>query len=191
MFISKIKFCVVLLALFCLTPSVGFGQGQECISTGDLDGNGSLDVDDFIILLNLAANFPALAEPWQADVNGDCIVDSADVLAIHDRLISCRTGDCDFNTVTCCEPELMLIESCCQGTVGNVNADPLDITDIADLTFLIDHLFINFPPLDCPAEGNIDADPEGKVDIADLTFLIGHMFINVGAPLPGCHRWQN
>lgn len=74
---------------------------------------------------------------------------------------------------------------CCQGAVGNVDGLPGDGVDIADLTFLIDHLFINFPPLDCPAEGNINGDPAGTVDIADLTELIDHLFINFPA-LPAC-----
>lgn len=74
---------------------------------------------------------------------------------------------------------------CCNGTVGNVTADAGEVVDIADLTLLIDHLFINFPPLDCPAEGNVDGDPQGAVDIADLTALIDHLFINFPA-LPSC-----
>jgi len=70
------------------------------------------------------------------------------------------------------------VANCCVGLTGNVDNDPNDITDITDLTVLIDHLFINFPPLDCPEEGNIDGDPAGAVDITDLTFLIDHLFIN-------------
>lgn len=60
--------------------------------------------------------------------------------------------------------------------------------DIADLTFLIDHLFINFPPLGNPLTGNVDGSQNGdgssNVDIADLTFLIDHLFINF--PQIGC-----
>ena len=74
---------------------------------------------------------------------------------------------------------------CCRGLAGNIDDDPADIVDIADLTFLIDHLFINFPPLACPEEGNVDGDPAGIVDIADLTFLIDHLFINF-PPTAGC-----
>ena len=73
--------------------------------------------------------------------------------------------------------------SCCLGTVGNVDGDPMDNTDIADLTFLIDHLFINFPPVDCPEEGNINLNL--AIDIADLTMLIDHLFINF-PPLLTC-----
>ena len=39
---------------------------------------------------------------------------------------------------------------CCIGSTGNVDGD--GGVDIADLTFLIDHLFINFPLLPCPNE---------------------------------------
>jgi len=56
------------------------------------------------------------------------------------------------------------------------------LPDIADLTFLIDHLFINFPPLVTTLSGNIDG--VGGVDISDLTLLIDHLFINF--PKIGC-----
>lgn len=74
---------------------------------------------------------------------------------------------------------------CCSGNVGNVDGGADDAVDIADLTQLIDHLFITFPQLDCPQEANINGDPAGVVDIADLTQLIDHLFINF-PPLPAC-----
>lgn len=70
---------------------------------------------------------------------------------------------------------------CCVVSTGNVDDDAG--VDISDLTFLIDHLFINFPSLPCPISGNVDAD--AGVDISDLTFLIDHLFINF-PDLPGC-----
>ena len=73
---------------------------------------------------------------------------------------------------------------CCVGSAGNVNGDPGDIVDIADLTALIDNLFINFTPIPCPAEGNVNGDPGGVVDIADLTALIDHLFINFTPTAP-------
>lgn len=78
-----------------------------------------------------------------------------------------------------------IVATCCQGSVGNVDFDDAGIVDISDLTLLIDHLFINFPPLLCDDEANIDGDPEGTVDIADLTLLIDHLFINF-PPLSSC-----
>lgn len=75
-----------------------------------------------------------------------------------------------------------VLDDCCLGLAGNIDNDPNDITDIADLTLLIDHLFINLLPLECITEGNIDGDINGTVDIADLTFLIDHLFINFPDP---------
>ncbi|RME29191.1 MAG: hypothetical protein D6800_02925, partial [Candidatus Zixiibacteriota bacterium] len=75
--------------------------------------------------------------------------------------------------------------SCCHGTTGNVNNDPADIVDVADLTTLIDNLFISFTPLSCPAEANVNGDQNGVVDVADLTTLIDHLFISF-TPLPTC-----
>lgn len=74
-------------------------------------------------------------------------------------------------------------ETCCRGLTGNVDGDPQDLTTIADLTFLIDHLFINHTPLPCPEEADVNSDC--VVDIADLNRLIDYLFINF-TPLDSC-----
>lgn len=71
--------------------------------------------------------------------------------------------------------------SCCVGTTGNVDAT--GNVDIADLTLLVDILFINNPVPPCADEANVDAT--GNIDIADLTFLVDVLFINT-PPLPSC-----
>ncbi len=73
--------------------------------------------------------------------------------------------------------------SCCVGVRGNVDCDGAQSIDIADLTVLVDHLFISFTPLCCPQEGDMVID--SSVDIADLTFLVDHLFISF-TPQPGC-----
>jgi len=70
---------------------------------------------------------------------------------------------------------------CCVGVTGNVDCDPGSVVDIADLTTLIDHLFIGLQPLCCREQGNVDGDIGAVVDIADLTFLIDHLFISLVA----------
>jgi len=75
-------------------------------------------------------------------------------------------------------------DACCAGSTGNVDCDGNDVVDISDLTVLIDHLFISFPPLCCPGEGNIDGDPDAIVDISDLTVLIDNLFINFTPTAP-------
>ncbi|UCC44503.1 MAG: S8 family serine peptidase [Candidatus Zixiibacteriota bacterium] len=74
---------------------------------------------------------------------------------------------------------------CCQGMTGNVDFDPDDIADIADLTKIINYLFISFETIPCPEEANCDGDPEGIIDIGDLTALIDYLFITF-EPLPQC-----
>lgn len=71
--------------------------------------------------------------------------------------------------------------SCCVGTTGNV--DGVGNVDIADLTFLVDVLFISNPVPPCEDEANVDA--VGNIDIADLTYLVDVLFIN-NPPLPPC-----
>lgn len=75
--------------------------------------------------------------------------------------------------------------NCCAGITGNVDCDPNGAVDIADLSVMIDHMFISFTPLCCGAEANTDGDPEGVVDISDLSRLIDFLYINL-APLSAC-----
>ena len=57
--------------------------------------------------------------------------------------------------------------------------------DIADLSLLIDHLFLTLTPLSCPEEANTNGDPLGEIDIADLTALIDYLFVDF-TPLAPC-----
>jgi hypothetical protein len=58
---------------------------------------------------------------------------------------------------------------------------------MADLTVLIDHLFIDLTPLMCPVAANLDQSLDGLITMSDLTVLIDHLFINL-APLPPCYN---
>jgi hypothetical protein len=75
-----------------------------------------------------------------------------------------------------------VVNSCCSGLTGNVNDDPADNVDIQDLTTLVNHLFVTFQELPCPAEANVSGDPEGNVDIQDLTALVNHLFVTFEPP---------
>ncbi|MBI5266242.1 MAG: hypothetical protein HY851_03315 [candidate division Zixibacteria bacterium] len=74
---------------------------------------------------------------------------------------------------------------CCRGTRGNVDCDYTDNVDIADLSLLIDYLFISLAPLPSIDEANVDG--EGGIDISDLSVLIDGLFINFRTfpPCPG------
>ncbi|RME28860.1 MAG: hypothetical protein D6800_03440, partial [Candidatus Zixiibacteriota bacterium] len=79
---------------------------------------------------------------------------------------------------------LAYLPTCCVDRTGNVNGDPGDVVDVADLTALIDHLFISFAPISCEPEANVSGDPEGTIDIADLTSLIDNLFISFTPTAP-------
>jgi len=74
----------------------------------------------------------------------------------------------------------------CIGSRGNVDGDPNDNVDISDISYLINHLFLNppGPPPPCPLEGNVDGDPDGEINVSDLTYLIEYMFGTPNGPAP-------
>jgi hypothetical protein len=65
---------------------------------------------------------------------------------------------------------------------GNVDCDPDQRVDIADLTRLIDFLFISQDPLCCEGEANCDGSP--GIDLGDVTRLIDFLFVNGTPPAP-------
>jgi hypothetical protein len=74
---------------------------------------------------------------------------------------------------------------CCQGQTGNADCDALDAIDIADISAMIDYLYISFTPLCCVTAANTDGSIDGKVDISDLTALIDFEYITF-TPLAPC-----
>lgn len=72
--------------------------------------------------------------------------------------------------------------SCCVASTGNVDCDPADGVDIADLSALIDYLYISFSPLCCVPEANIDGSSDANIDIADLSALIDYLYISFSFP---------
>lgn len=85
-------------------------------------------------------------------------------------------------TTTSLSP-FVLAESCCgsfssDGRTGNVDGDPGKGVDIADLSALIDYLYISFAPPPCMLSANVDGDSAGGVDISDLSALIDYLYIS-------------
>ena len=72
--------------------------------------------------------------------------------------------------------------SCCQGTVGNIDCDLDGNVDIADLTALVDYMFISLQPPCCLDAAQYDPAPE--VDIADLTGMVQSLYIDFTPPPP-------
>lgn len=84
------------------------------------------------------------------------------------------------------EAGILILEStgCCIGMSGNINNDPLDAVNIADLTYLVAYLFSGGGVPVCFAEANVNGGANGNVNIQDLTYLVAYLFAGGAEP-----RW--
>lgn len=61
---------------------------------------------------------------------------------------------------------------------GDIDGTFDSIVDVADLTRMINYLFVTFEPLLLPEYGNVDQSPNGDIDIGDLSEVINFLFID-------------
>jgi hypothetical protein len=80
-------------------------------------------------------------------------------------------------------PYIRSLGPCCIGIRGNVDGDPGELVNIADLTYLTDYLFRLGPAPSCPEEGDVDGS--GSINVNDVTYLSNYLFHN-GSPPPAC-----
>ena len=73
---------------------------------------------------------------------------------------------------------------CCVGIRGNVNGDPGELVDIADLLYLTDYMFTEGQEPPCMSEAAVTGDPNDDVDISDLVWLVDYMFTGGPEPWP-------
>ena len=71
---------------------------------------------------------------------------------------------------------------CCtyntEGMTGNTDCDLEERRNLADITRLIDNIYISKQSLCCLASGNVDGDAGNAIDIADITRLIDHVYLS-------------
>jgi hypothetical protein len=70
------------------------------------------------------------------------------------------------------------------GTVGNTNCDTNGDINLADITRLIDFVYVSHNPLCCAENGDINVDGVGP-NLADITGLIDAVYVTQN-PLPAC-----
>jgi hypothetical protein len=78
--------------------------------------------------------------------------------------------------------------SCCgnftSGFTGNADCDVEGKRNLADITRLIDRVYISKSLLCCEANGNVDGDSDDKINLADITRLIDHVYISKDETAP-------
>jgi hypothetical protein len=133
-------------------------------SEWDLDDDGVLNVYD---------NCISEWNPNQSDVDLDSVGDTCDNCL--SRYNPDQT-DTDGNGVGdgC--------DGCCgqyaNWFTGNVDCSEDGKRNLADITQLIDRVYVSKENLCCEENGNTDGDPDGKINLGDITRLIDHVYIS-------------
>jgi hypothetical protein len=148
----------------------------------DSDGDGAYDPSD---------NCPLLSNADQADSDHDRIGDLCDQcpddpLNDPDSDLVCNSSDnCPdiFNQDQLDTNGDGLGDACCCGRftggyTGNVDCSVDGSRNLADITRLIDRVYISKTVLCCEPSGNIDGDPDGRVNLSDITKLIDHTYVS-------------
>ena len=109
--------------------------------------------------------------------------------------LNLETTDCDDNCQFTYNPDQAdvdndglgdLCDNCCIGVRGNSNCDEQQSVDIADITYIIRYLFIEFGQWELCCQEEADANGNGgEPDIADIVRLIDYLYYS-GRPLEIC-----
>ena len=75
-------------------------------------------------------------------------------------------------------------EDCCVGIRGNVDGDPEENMDIADISYLTAYAFNHGPAPPCMLEADVNGSG-GQPDVTDITWLVTFAFRH-GPPPPSC-----
>ncbi len=73
------------------------------------------------------------------------------------------------------------IVPCCVGIRGNVDDDPYDAINIADIGYLVDYLFFAGPAPPCFEEGDVGGG--GGISVVEIVYLIEYLFYGGLPPL--------
>ncbi|MDD5426375.1 MAG: FG-GAP-like repeat-containing protein [candidate division Zixibacteria bacterium] len=162
---------------------IGVNKDFRCICTFDFDGDKDLDMvfgnnnDSFISLYRniYCADFDSDGFGDPDNSENECPIDNCPDISNPDQ------ADTDSDGVgDACDG------ICCQGQItGNVNCSAEEEPDIADITRLIDFLYLSHKELCCPGEADCNGSG-GTPDISDITALINYLYLehNPLAPCP-------
>lgn len=175
--VSKSTFLAMVVALSLQGEAAQ--SADLCYAIGDVDCSGTVTIGDIFQIIEFfdGSHIPPPC-PYQMDVNGDCVIDRTDYIALLDCMFS--TDLHCFPIETCCAPELAF--SCCPGGLGDANGGG-DEPTIGDISVIIDAVFIrgNCDLICIPAadiNGSGGANPTcADITIGDISTLIDCLFI--------------
>lgn len=76
----------------------------------------------------------------------------------------------------------LITVSCCgaytNGYTGNANCSADGRRNLADITRIIDRVYISKAQLCCEENGNVDGDEENNLNLSDITRLIDHVYLS-------------
>ncbi len=172
--------------------SDGDNVGDLCENCPGADDALDADLD---MLADGCDNCPDIYNPLQLDEDFDDVGDKCDVCPDFDDKADTDGDLLPDGCVNC--PEIVnpqqedtdadgtgdACDGCCLWIRGNVDCDPLDVIDIADLVALVCLMFQSCDYC-CLDEANVDGvgGTSQPVDIGDLVYLVSYMF--QGGPPP-------
>jgi hypothetical protein len=152
----------------------------EWLGRGEFTANNSSPEDQQIMLAYGAFNIPAGDTLIIYTVHAT--VYAGDQTGLSNLIADAKTwymdNRDDFNVFSCCGTYT-------GGFPGNTDCDTDGKRNLADITRLIDHVYISKADLCCGPNGNVDGDPDDKHNLADITKLIDNVYISK-AEVPPC-----
>lgn len=132
---------------------------------GDVNGDGDVDLEDVVYLINFIFNDGPPPNPLAAgDVNGDCFVTIADVVYLSNYLLKSGPAPKPF-----CLP-------------GDVNHD--GYVNLPDIVYFINYMLLS--GTEPVSKKSADVNADCKLDLADVVYLVNFIFKGGPIPQPGC-----
>ena len=152
---------------------------EECAAAADINGDGiTLTVADLVHLLRiLNGDVPVPDNVYQADLNGDCVIDHGDAEVLDCYFVyGMMCFDGVFPVPTCCYPSTV-VGACCLGDSCSIRSEG-NCIDMGG-EYLGDGTDCEgASPCDCCVgiRGNVDGDELDEITVSDLTCLVEYMF---------------